>query len=124
MQYSKLVTLVLLSAILSGPLTALSLCVREGAAKHPCVPHCPMKTKMAQAPQSTVQASHSDCCQVSPARPFPEKQSFVPTTVEVSVPAAYVTYAVLPWARVIRASDSAPPPCVPPSQSALCTFLI
>jgi hypothetical protein len=125
---SKSVVLILLATMVAGFSAAMAQCWSTGpmGSHHPCLPNCSEMASMTQGPQLSARHQDSGCCQIAPARPTPESQSFVPAGIEIGTPVIQSTTANVPLVSspIAFDSDSGPTSAHLPSQSVLCTFLI
>ena len=123
----KLAAALVLASLLAAPAVALASCWGAGNhAQHSCAPDCPM---MAHADdmgaEVQAQSQGSTCCKISSDKTAPHSEMFVPTiSSTVAPPAAHLLGSVVSSRTQAHASETASPPTIARSQSALCTFLI
>ena len=125
----KFVSVLLLWGLLAGPAAVFTHCWKGNISREGhCPPHCPMIMMKSAAGQDAVKAGTAQaarCCQLSPAKPSPASESMIPKSVSTAaLPNIQSLAEAVSSSQSLPTSDKAPPPLIPPSQSALCTFLI
>src|SRR5690242_21497784 len=114
-----------LASLLAAPAVALSSCwgIGNHTAEHSCAPDCPMMVHAdgtsAEA-QAEAQSQSSTCCKISSDKTAPGSPMLPPTiTSTVAPPAAHSSDSVVSSRPQAYASETASPPTIAPSQSAL-----
>ncbi len=126
----KVAAVMVLASLLAAPAMALSSCWGSGgpAAQPSCVPDCPMMAHSEGAravAQAQAQPEGSTCCQVSSDKTAPRSQMLVPTmSSTMAPPAAHAIASGASAQTQAHTCETASPPTISLSQSALCTFLI
>src|SRR6266700_1330189 len=124
----KPVAVMMLLALVSPALLAMSNCLGQGLEATNCQPNCPMIAMGADASDQVAATppSGSSCCQMSSPLPGNKQATITPRTQVIgnSPVVATASDAHPPRPRLMSVHETAPSVCTSSRQALLCIFLV
>jgi len=124
-RYLKPVAVMVLLALISPSLLAVSNCMGKEPDASRCQSGCPMmELKTDASDQVSATPGEASCCKMSSRLPVTNQAVITPQvwmTVPLVVSAPDIS---LPPDRLVRVQGTSPPACTSSQQALLCTFLV